>query len=176
MWIYIIVTLSCHWQHWAYSWTATRWIAIFLLLIFFVRHCSPELKLRHLFHFAAHQFPSDHTSALSSPSSVRVPLPEAPHHLETMLAHVAFPPAISSCPVKMTRHAILILEPCVLSSFFGLLSFASLDGFQEVFLEMSSRTGLSWVLPVGGDFFSCPSFVVWGFFPSSVSTIFLYLI
>ncbi|XBI67214.1 hypothetical protein VPH35_046613 [Triticum aestivum] len=41
------------------------------------------------------------------------------------------------------------------SHLFSLLSFASLDGFEEVFLEMSGRTGLSWVLPVGERQISC---------------------
>lgn len=118
------------------------------------------------FTWLAPQCPSDHDSALTSPliqfeeprpdSSPTLPFflgsSEAPHRRETMLAaaNVAFPPAVSSSQVKITRQGILILQPCVLPFIFVLLSFAGLDDFQGVFLEMSSRTDVSWVLPIGG--------------------------
>jgi hypothetical protein len=67
-------------------------------------------------------------------------------------AVAAFPPAVLSSPVSMTRHAILLTEPRVLPPIFFSFSYplAGVDDVQEVLLELSSRTDFSWVLAIGG--------------------------
>jgi hypothetical protein len=108
----------------------------------------------------SHAVPRRRTSPLTSSPLVPFADPlsassEAPHRREAMLAAAAvaaFPPAVLSSPVSMTRHAILLTEPRVLPPIFFSFSYplAGVDDVQEVILELSSRTDFSRVLPIGG--------------------------